>query len=218
LPEATRRPDGSAALVAFLLLAIVAGPAVAGEGLDRLRTFYADTQSLQADFQQRVAGPEGGVQERSSGKVWIERPNRFRWDYREPYRQLIVADGQTVKFYDPEMAQVTVRSYDRGMGHTPSMVLAGSGDLERHFRVTEEGLANGLAWVALEPRKPGEAGFQKARVGFAADPVRVRQFEFTDAFGNRTRIRFEDVRLNPGLAEGRFRFEAPAGTDVLGSP
>ena len=200
------------------LLALLPAPmAAAGEALDRLATFYRETQALQASFEQRVVGPEGGVQERSGGKVWIQRPDHFRWDYRRPYRQLIVADGRTVKFYDPEMEQVTVRSYARGMGHTPSMVLAGGGDLEEHFHVRDQGVSDGLAWVALEPRKPEEAGFRTARVGLAADPVRVRRLEFTDAFGNRTRIRFEGIRLNPPLKADRFRFEAPPGTDVLGT-
>jgi len=191
--------------------------AVAGEARERLRTFYEETQALHADFRQKVAGPEGGVQERSSGKVWIKRPDHFRWDYRKPFRQLIVADGRTVKFYDPQMEQVTVRPYSRGMGHTPSMVLAGGGELERHFRVEDEGLTGGLAWVKLVPRRPEEAGFRQARVGLAADPVRIERFQFTDAFGNRTRIRFDNIRVNPSMTADRFQFEAPAGTDVLGS-
>lgn len=194
-----------------------AAPATAGEGEDRLTAFYRETQTLRAQFSQEVEGPQGGVQERSGGTVWIQRPDHFRWDYDRPYEQLIVADGRTVKFYDPEMEQVTVRSYSRGMGHTPSMVLAGGGELERHFRVSDQGVTDGLAWVTLEPRNPEEAGFQEARVGLAEDPVQVRRLEFTDSFGNRTRIRFEDIRLNPGLETERFQFEAPPGTDVLRS-
>jgi outer membrane lipoprotein carrier protein len=210
------RPGHLGRLLTALCLLALAPPGVAGVGLDRLQAFYAETQALEADFRQKVAGPEGGVQERSSGRVWIQRPDRFRWDYRKPFPQLIVANGRTVKFYDPEMEQVTVRSYSRGMGHTPSMVLAGGGDLERHFRVEDEGASGALAWVKLVPREPGEAGFQQARVGLAADPVRVVRFQFTDAFGNRTRIRFDDIRLNPSLAADRFQFEAPPGTDILG--
>lgn len=189
--------------------------AVAGEATDRLEAFYREVQSLQAEFEQRVLGPEGAVQERSRGKVWIRRPDRFRWDYRKPHRQLIVADGETVKFFDPEMEQMTVRDFATGLGHTPSQVLAGGGDLERHFRVREGESQGQLAWVVLKPREPGEAGFRKARLGVAESPARVRRFEFTDAFGNRSRIVFSRIRLNPTLDNDRFQFEPPAGTDVL---
>lgn len=213
---APARPPFSLFILSLFLLVLVK-PVSAGEASQRLEAFYREVQSLRADFEQRVLGPEGEVQERSRGKVWIKRPDRFRWDYREPYRQLIVADGETVKFFDPEMEQVTVRDFAKGLGHTPSQVLAGGGDLERHFHVREGESDGSLAWVVLEPREPGEAGFRKARIGVAESPARVRRFEFTDAFGNRTRIDFSGIRLNPTLDNDRFQFQAPAGTDVLGS-
>ena len=214
-----RNPAHLAPLAGLLALVIVlsAPPVAAGEGKDRLTAFYQETQTLKAQFQQKVVGPEGGVQERSGGTVWIQRPDHFRWDYKRPYEQLIVANGRTVKFYDPEMNQVTVRSYRRGMGHTPSMVLAGGGQLEEHFHVRDQGVTDALAWVVLEPRDPDQAGFRKARVGLASNPVQVRRLEFTDSFGNRTRIRFRDIRINPALEAERFQFQAPAGTDVLRS-
>jgi len=202
-------------LLLSLVLSLFGQSAVAGEATDRLEAFYQEVQSLHADFEQRVLGPEGAVQERSRGKVWIERPDRFRWDYRKPHRQLIVADGETVKFFDPEMEQMTVRDFATGLGHTPSQVLAGGGDLERHFRVREGQSQGQLAWGVLEPRESSEAAFRKARIGVAGSPARVRRFEFTDAFGNRTRIDFSRIRLNPTLDNDRFQFQAPAGTDVL---
>lgn len=200
-----------------LLGLILPPPVSAGEGEDRLSAFYRETQTLKAQFRQKVEGPAGKVQERSGGTVWIQRPDHFRWDYKRPYEQLIVADGRTVKFFDPQMEQVTVRSYRGGMGHTPSRVLAGGGELGEHFYVRDQGVTEGLAWVALEPRNPKSAGFRKARVGLAENPVQVRRLQFTDSFGNRTRIRFVDIRLNPDLKAERFHFEAPAGTDVLRS-
>ncbi len=192
-------------------------PAVAEpSGAELLQRFYQEVQTLHARFQQRVVGPEGRVQERSSGKVWIRRPDRFRWEYKKPYPQTIVADGRTVKFYDPEMEQVTVRPYSAGMGYTPSMVMAGGGDLDRHFRLEDGGDGGELTWVKLVPKDPEEAGFREAKAGFETDPLRLRRFHFSDAFGNHTQISFLDIRLNPTVDPARFRFEAPPGTEVLG--
>jgi outer membrane lipoprotein carrier protein len=102
------------------------------------------------------------------------------------------------------------------MGYTPSRILAGGGDLDRHFEVTDQGRKQGLLWVALTPRSPEEAGFRSARVGLLDDPVRLRRFHFQDAFGNRTQIRFEDLAVNPDLDSSLFQFEAPPGTEILG--
>lgn len=216
-PRAFPFPRPASLFLTAIASLVLPAASAADSPRQRLQTFYEQTRALHADFKQRVLGPEGEVQERSRGEVWIKRPDRFRWDYQDPYRQTIVANGETVKFYDPEMEQVTVREYAAGMGHTPSRVLAGSGDLEKHFHVRGEEGGEGLAWILLEPRKPGEAGFKRARIGLSGSPVRVRRLEFTDAFGNRTRIRFSNIRLNPSLDEQRFHFQPPSGTDVLGA-
>jgi outer membrane lipoprotein carrier protein len=121
-----------------------------------------------------------------------------------------------VRLYDPDMEQMTVRPYSTAMGATPSLVLAGGGRLNRHFRVEEQGRADDLAWVQLVPRNPEETGFKEARVGLAADPARVVRFEFTDSFGNRSIMTFSDIRLGADIPVQRFRFKPPEGTDVVG--
>lgn len=185
-------------------------------GVDLLERFYAETQAFHANFRQEVASGAGGSSEVQKGQVWIQRPDRFRWAYKEPYEQLIVADGRTVKFYDPGMEQVTVRPYTAGMGLTPSRILAGGGELAKHFAIEDAGRSEGLYWVALEPKKNDGAAFRKARVGLSADPVQVRRFAFTDAFDKRTRLTFTNIRTNPEIPADKFRFEPPQGTEVLG--
>jgi outer membrane lipoprotein carrier protein len=40
--------------------------------------------------------------------LWRSRgPDRFRWDYRKPYQQVIVADGTAIWIYDSDLEQVT---------------------------------------------------------------------------------------------------------------
>ena len=45
----------------------------------------------------------------SSGEVALSAPRLFRWEYTQPYPQLIVADGERVWVFDPDLDQVTVR-------------------------------------------------------------------------------------------------------------
>jgi len=218
--EPKRKPFPQRGRAVLLLLPFLfclsAPPAVAGQAVDLLERFYERIGSLHARFDQQVVTESGEVQEESGGEVWIQRPDHFRWDYKSPYPQKIIANGRTVKFYDPDMKQVTVRPYRAGVGHTPSVVLAGSGDLKRHFEVQDRGRKEGLYWVELVPKEGGESGFRSARVGLEADPVRLRRFHFRDAFGNRTRIRFQDIEVNPDLATSLFQFQAPPGTEILG--
>jgi outer membrane lipoprotein carrier protein len=44
------------------------------------------------------------------------RPNRFRFHYRKPFEQTIVADGQTLWLHDVDLNQVTARKQAAGTG------------------------------------------------------------------------------------------------------
>ena len=46
----------------------------------------------------------------SKGRLWIERPNKFRWNYESPAKQQIVSDGTRLWIYDEDLKQVTVRA------------------------------------------------------------------------------------------------------------
>jgi outer membrane lipoprotein carrier protein len=67
---------------------------------DLVADYFAGLNSFHSQFIQTVIDSEGQQVQRSEGEVWIQRPGRFRWDYRKPYRQLIVADGKRMWTYD----------------------------------------------------------------------------------------------------------------------
>ena len=94
----------------------------AGAGEDRLRAFLADVQSLSSNFEQVLLTADGTQIQRASGEVLIQRPRRFRWNYRQPYEQLILADGERLWIYDNDLKQVTVSRLDNALGRTPAMV------------------------------------------------------------------------------------------------
>jgi outer membrane lipoprotein carrier protein len=46
----------------------------------------------------------------------------------------------------------------------------------------------------------------------------VRKSRLTDAFGNRTELTFEDIRVDQGLADALFEFTPPPGVDIFEPP
>jgi hypothetical protein len=48
----------------------------------------------------------------AAGKLYLQKPGRFRWDYSEPSEQLILADGKQIWFYDKDLQQANVRNMD----------------------------------------------------------------------------------------------------------
>lgn len=195
--------------------ALCSGAASAGPR-DRLEAFASGLKGLDGEFAQQVFDGKGQLKERSSGRVALSAPRLFRWEYRKPYEQLIVADGDKVWVYDPDLEQVTVRPQGVEEQNSPLSALIDPGGLDRQFQVTEAGTADGLEWVELAPRSEGDSSFQSARLGWGGDGL--ERMEIVDIVGQRTEIRFSGWKRNPAFAGDTFRFTPAAGVDIVGDP
>lgn len=98
-----------------------------------LQRFFNDVQSYTAKFSQVVLDESFNLLQESSGTLWIQRPDKFRWDYDIPFEQHIVGDGERIWVHDVELQQVTVRRLGGGLGATPALLLAGRGKLDENF-------------------------------------------------------------------------------------
>ncbi len=193
--------------------ALAAAPAAGKSGTDHLRRFFAEVTSFSAQFNQVVLDEALNPIQESSGMLYLERPNRFRWDYDAPLKQQIVSDGKQIWVYDVDLRQVTVRSLSGGLGDTPAVLLAGKGRLEDSFAVTSMGTQGTLAWARLVPKRK-DGGYEDIRVGFEDGKLKV--LEMVDGFGQTTRVTLTAARENVKLDAARFSFTAPPGVDVVG--
>lgn len=197
----------------LLLIALLVAGAAHASGIERFKAYLRTTQSARATFEQKVYGRDHKLTQQSSGSFVFLRPGRFRWEYRKPSEQLIVGDGQRVWIYDRELNQVTVRKLTKALGSTPAALLAGSSDIEAAFELADAGERDGLEWLEARPRER-EAGFDRIRIGLGS--AGVQAMELTDNFGQTTELRFSGLVRNPKVDLAEFRFEPPAGADVLG--
>jgi outer membrane lipoprotein carrier protein len=195
-----------------LLLAFLCGTAQAA-AIERFKTFVKTTQSARADFEQNVVDRGGKPVQKANGTFAFQRPGKFRWVYAKPADQVIVGDGERVWIYDRDLNQVTVRKLSKALGSTPAALLAGSGDIEAAFELSEAGMRDGLEWLEAKPRER-EAGFERVRMGFSASGLEA--MELVDHFGQTTRLRFTNLKRNPKVDPDEFRFTPPKGADVLG--
>jgi chaperone LolA len=213
-----RRLRVSIELVAVFALALAQGagaqPQSANErGAAMLSAFLSGVRSLTADFKQELYAPDEHVIETQTGKLSLQRPNRFRWSYAKPSELVMVADGKKLWMYDVELAQVTVSPLDASDGSSPAMLLSGDRDVRDQFNVVETFTRDGLDWIKLEP-KSGAADFRSVTIGFKdSAPQRL---ELVDGLNQITRIALSNVDVNPNLADSVFQFSPPAGVDVIG--
>lgn len=179
----------------------------------QIADYFSTLQSLSADFSQTVYGEQGQPLEQASGRMYMQRPRRFRWEYVAPYKQLVVADGERVWLYDQSLEQITVRPLADAVGSTPLALLSGDEPLDQVFEVDELPAQGPLSWYELRPRQP-QAELELLRVAFAAGQIRI--LEMQDALQRRTRIALANVERNPSLDPALFRFSPPPGVDMIG--
>lgn len=188
-------------------------------GLDSLDAFIKSTRSGRATFVQTVtAPPKDGMAARpkvSAGTFEFVRPSRFRFVYKKPFEQTIVADGQTLWLYDVDLAQVTARKQGQVLGSTPAALIASAVDLralEADFELSDAQPLDGLQWVYAAPRNK-DSGLSNVRIGLKGSIL--VSLDIVDSFGQRSVLQFSAFEANPTLDPGLFQFKPPAGVDVL---
>jgi len=207
-------------LLVAALGGVMAWPAAQADGLSALENFLRQTQQGKAAFTQTVTSPprqgESVPRVRTSRGVFeFQRPDRFRFHYTHPFEQTIVADGQTLWLHDPELNQVTARAQKEVLAQTPAALIAASPDLRglhQAFELRNAPPADGLLWVVAAPRQR-DGQLQSIQIGFQQGQLAV--LDILDGFGQRSVIRFEAMDTQPGFRPGHFRFQPPAGADVI---
>ncbi|MCU0990181.1 MAG: outer membrane lipoprotein chaperone LolA [Xanthomonadales bacterium] len=188
-------------------------PAPPGSARAQLNTFSAGLEALHARFEQQVVSTDGAVSDRSSGEVWLQRPQRFRWEYGGDFPEVVVADGERLWIYDEALEQVTVEDQTAGELASPLTLLTDPGRLDEQFAVSEAGEADGLHLLELRAHS-AESDFERILLGLRDNALELMIME--DAFGLRTELHFRDVERNPTVDPARFTFTPPEGVDVIG--
>lgn len=201
-------------LSSFLLVAPLA-VADDAEATQRLEAVMSGLDTLKAEFSQTVLDANLEPVRESTGSLLLDRPGKFRWNYRAPFEQVIVADGVNLWTYDPELEQATVKPLQETLASSPASLLTGSKPISEEFTVKEIGPAGELYWIELQPRVQ-DTDFQQVRVALADGELAT--MELVDNLGQTTRIRFDDIERNVDIEAATFNFDPPEGTDVIGEP
>lgn len=183
--------------------------------LDR---FFAGLHTLSAQFDQTIVDAQGQVTQSAGGRLSIQRPGKFRWDYDTPYKQLVLGNGEELWTYDADLEQATVKPQSDALAGTPALLLSAEEQPGELFVIAALPARDGEQWFELTPKTDkglGDTQFNQLRLGFVEDMLVA--MELVDGFDQTTQIRFSDLRRNGPLAAGLFHFTPPDGVDVIGA-
>ena len=202
-----------------LLACVACGSTARAQAAAELEQVLGKMAAFEAQFEQVVTNSFGETLQRSTGRMHLQRPGMLRWEVDEPYPQLLLADGESLWTYDPDLEQATVQPLAEAIDGTPAAFLldvGGPGAARFHVRrkAGESSEDGEEAHFVLEPRDPSSV-LREASLSFtgAGAPAGIA---IVDHLNQHTRISFTAATVNPVLESALFEFEVPQGIDVIG--
>ena len=178
---------------------------------------YNDLGSLQAEFTEVYRG--AGIERSESGTLWLKKPGKMRWEYRSPREKLFLSDGRTAWLYvqGDRQARKTAASKLNDV-RSPLALLLGKLKLEKELQglslaPDRAPLTEGDVVLRGVPR--GTSDRVSGVLVEIAGGHRIARIVIEEADGATTDFRFDGQRENQDMPESRFRFQAPAGVEVV---
>jgi outer membrane lipoprotein carrier protein len=205
---------GLASLSLVFAAVLCSTPSVYASPTTDVEKYLNGLASWSADFEQTIDDGHGNVLRSAAGRLYLQRPGKFRWDYSQPSEQLVLADGKQIWFYDKDLAQANVRDMDTSLASTPASLLSGNASVGTQFNVTALPPNAGLQWFQLIP-KHSDTDFQLVRIGFNKSGELASMF-LADKLNQITQLTFSNSKRNDKFAPDLFSFVPPPGVDVIG--
>lgn len=187
--------------------------------VNRVDARYAQVKDFQADFVQetRIQGFDTPL--RSSGRVYLKKPGRLRWDYLDPSVEHIYVHQDQLAMYVPAHNQVLKGSLTMMVStKAPLRLLQGVGKLAEHFSVESTGDGEkgegGLPLLTLIP-KPVSGSPPSSLVKIVAEiqprTYLIQSLALHENNGNVSTFRFSNFKVNKGLDDAVLILNPPEG-------
>ncbi len=199
-----------AAILALTLAAAPESPAEAMALLAKAAAAYGDGSAHAAAFTQIYTPAGFATSRRESGEVWIQAPQRLRFDYAAPDKKTYTYDAGEGRFFSPEDKQLTIRKLTPDeQARLPLVFLGKPEDLATRYDIQKD--ASGA--VLLKPRS-ADSDLAWLKLVVAAGGM-VENLSYEDTAGNRSEFRFEGWKPSSPRPAADYRITGPKGTRIV---
>jgi len=141
-----------------------------------------------------------------TGRIYIKRPGRVRFEYAPPERSLVIAGGGQVAIIDVKSNQPP-EQYP--LARTPlNLILAANINLAQAKMVVGHGEDGNTTRVRAQD--PAHPEYGSIEMVFTAKPTELRQWIITDDVGGQTTIILCEMAKGGNLAASLFSIPSPA--------
>ena len=201
----------------FIFLSAQTGQAetLEQEALDAVQSNYEKILTFEAEFAQKSYVKMMDETQHAKGTVSIKKPGRMNWIYGAPDTQVLISNGKTLWHYVADEEQVTkVPIESIYSSNTPALFLAGQGHLIQTFNIESVSLETNPICITLTPKKDDQA-LTRLQLFANKKNYQITGSTVYDKLGNKTEIRFSNIKTNLDIPEKTFQFQVPPYTEVL---
>jgi outer membrane lipoprotein carrier protein len=207
----------------FIVAALLATSCLRGQTTDVAATaravdnHYNQLKSFKGSFTEIYQGP--GVSRSESGIVWLKKPGRMRWEYREPKEKLFITDSENAYFYVPgerQARKTPLKKIDDL--RSPLRYLLGKTKLEKEL--DHLSLAPDIA--PLQPGGMVLRGIPKGMTDRISEVLleispghQITRIVLRGVDDATTDFRFSEMQENVPVADSFFRFTPPPGVQMI---
>jgi len=201
----------------FILLSALIGHTETPEqqALDAVQKNYEKVLTFEAKFTQKSYVKMMNKTHEAKGTVSIKKPGKMKWTYGAPDIQILIGNGKTLWHYVSYEKQVTkVPIESIYTANTPALFLAGKGKLNQAFNVESVNLDKNPISITLIP-KEGDQSLSRLQLFANKKNYQITGSTVYDKLGNKTEIRFTQIKTNKNISEKTFQFQVPPNVEVL---
>ena len=167
--------------------------------IQKVENYLSTLTTVVSDFTQ--VAPDGSL---TSGKFYLKRPGKMRWQYNPPTPILMVSNGSTLVYYDYELEQVSHVSLDSTLIGFLAQEKISFG---KNVGLTDFSKAAGVIRVTVAQReKPSEG---QIMLEFSESPLMLRNIVIRDATNQITSVSLNDAKFGVDLDSELFIFRDP---------
>jgi outer membrane lipoprotein carrier protein len=178
---------------------------------------YNHLRSLEAEFTEVYRG--SGMERTETGTLWLKKPGKMRWEYRSPREKLFVSDGKDAWFYVPADRQARKTAAKKLEDvRSPLAFLLGKAKLEKELQGLS--LASDVAPLTagnlILRGVPQAMADRVSEILLEVTPdYQIVRIVIQEVEGAATEYRFDGMKEDVAIGDGRFEFKPPVGTETV---
>lgn len=168
----------------------------AAQAVQKANAYFNGIRTMVADFSQ--VGADG---KRTTGKLYVSKPGRMRFEYDRPSPYEIIADGRSVAIRNRTTAKQDVYF----ISQTPlKFLLKGRINLAKDTKILNVRTGKDVTYIRIED-KSTFGGTSRIQLFFDPKTFQLRQWIVRDAQGYLTKVRLANIDFKTRPSKRLFR-------------